>query len=51
MPNLCNGFFTQPAAIKDATGRIALDPLRCKVTLTQSIRGGLQMTAVAEIRR
>ncbi|MEZ4619428.1 MAG: preQ(1) synthase [Caldilineaceae bacterium] len=27
----------------------ALQPLSCKVTLTQSVRGGLQMTAVAEI--
>ena len=29
----------------------ALNPFYCKVTLTQSIRGGLQMTAVAEIKR
>lgn len=29
----------------------ALNPFWCKVTLTQSIRGGLQMTAVAEIKR
>jgi len=29
----------------------ALSPFSCKVTLTQSIRGGLQMTAVAEIER
>lgn len=29
----------------------ALNPVFCKVTLIQNIRGGLQMTAVAEIRR
>ncbi|MCA9972309.1 MAG: preQ(1) synthase [Anaerolineales bacterium] len=29
----------------------ALRPFRCKVTLRQSIRGGLQMTAVAEVGR
>ena len=29
----------------------ALKPFSCKVTLTQGIRGGLQMTAVAEIER
>ena len=29
----------------------ALQPHHCKVTLVQSIRGGLQMTAVAEIQR
>ena len=29
----------------------ALQPFRCKVTLTQGIRGGLQMTAVAEVKR
>ena len=29
----------------------ALDPFSCKVTLEQGIRGGLQMTAVAEIHR
>lgn len=29
----------------------ALQPLRCKVTLIQGIRGGLQMTAVAEVTR
>jgi 7-cyano-7-deazaguanine reductase len=29
----------------------ALQPFYCKVTLEQSIRGGLQMTAVAEINR
>lgn len=29
----------------------ALDPFSCKVTLEQGIRGGLQMTAVAEINR
>ena len=29
----------------------ALDPLYCKVTVQQTIRGGLQMTAVAEINR
>ena len=29
----------------------ALNPLSCKVTLTQGIRGGLQMTAVAEMGR
>lgn len=29
----------------------ALQPLSCKVTLQQSVRGGLQMTAVAEISR
>ena len=28
----------------------ALQPHFCKVTLVQSIRGGLQMTAVAEVR-
>jgi 7-cyano-7-deazaguanine reductase len=29
----------------------ALQPFSCKVTLAQSIRGGLQMTAVAEVKR
>lgn len=29
----------------------ALQPRHCKVTLRQSVRGGLQMTAVAEINR
>jgi 7-cyano-7-deazaguanine reductase len=29
----------------------ALDPHYCKVTLIQNIRGGLQLTAVAEIER
>jgi 7-cyano-7-deazaguanine reductase len=29
----------------------ALSPTYCKVTLEQSIRGGLQMTAVAEIKQ
>jgi 7-cyano-7-deazaguanine reductase len=29
----------------------ALQPFYCKVTLDQSIRGGLQMTAVAEVMR
>lgn len=29
----------------------ALQPHWCRVTLRQSIRGGLQMTAVAEVRR
>ena len=29
----------------------ALKPLRCTITLTQGIRGGLKMTAVAEIVR
>ncbi len=29
----------------------ALDPFTCKVTLEQGIRGGLQMTAVAEIMK
>jgi len=29
----------------------ALDPLHCKVTLEQGIRGGMQMTAVAEITK
>ena len=29
----------------------ALQPHRCKVTLIQGIRGGLQMTAVAEVKR
>ena len=29
----------------------ALDPIYCKVTLIQNIRGGLQMTAVAELSR
>lgn len=28
-----------------------LQPLYCKVTLQQKVRGGLQMTAVAEIKR
>jgi 7-cyano-7-deazaguanine reductase len=28
-----------------------LQPTYCKVTLAQNIRGGLQMTAVAEVRR
>ena len=29
----------------------ALEPFGCKVTLVQNVRGGLQMTAVAEVRR
>jgi 7-cyano-7-deazaguanine reductase len=29
----------------------AFNPFFCKVTLIQNIRGGMQMTAVAEIRR
>ena len=29
----------------------ALQPYYCKVTLRQNARGGLQMTAVAEIKR
>lgn len=29
----------------------AVRPFKCKVTLVQSVRGGLQMTAVAEISR
>ena len=29
----------------------ALRPFYCQVTLEQSIRGGLQMTAIAEVRR
>lgn len=29
----------------------ALDPFYCKVTLIQNVRGGLQLTAVAEIER
>lgn len=29
----------------------ALDPIACKVTLMQSVRGGLELTAVAEIKR
>jgi 7-cyano-7-deazaguanine reductase len=29
----------------------AIDPKRCKVTLHQNVRGGLQLTAVAEIVR
>jgi len=29
----------------------ALKPIYCKVTLEQGIRGGLQMTAVAEVKR
>jgi 7-cyano-7-deazaguanine reductase len=29
----------------------ALEPIYCKVTLEQGIRGGLQMTAMAEIKR
>ena len=29
----------------------ALEPFYCKVTLEQGIRGGLQMTAVAEVKR
>jgi len=29
----------------------ALQPFYCRVTLDQSIRGGLQMTAIAEVRR
>ena len=29
----------------------ALNPLRCTITLTQGIRGGLEMTAVAEVVR
>ncbi len=29
----------------------AVQPFSCKVTLMQSIRGGLQMTAVAEVER
>lgn len=28
-----------------------LDPFYCRVTLTQHVRGGLELTAVAEIRR
>lgn len=29
----------------------ALKPIYCKVTLTQNVRGGLQMTAVAEMKQ
>jgi 7-cyano-7-deazaguanine reductase len=29
----------------------ALQPYRCQVTLAQNVRGGLQMTAVAELKR
>jgi 7-cyano-7-deazaguanine reductase len=29
----------------------ALDPFYCRVTLHQSVRGGIQMTAVAEVHR
>ena len=29
----------------------ALDPFYCRVTLHQSIRGGLQMTAIAEVKQ
>jgi 7-cyano-7-deazaguanine reductase len=29
----------------------ALEPFYCKVTLVQNVRGGLQLTAIAEVRR